>query len=144
MTNLDPAIALIKKFEGCDLHAYQDVVGVWTIGWGTTEGVKPGQTITQGEADAFLLRDVNVLVPQIQAVCSVSNNGLCALLSFCYNLGFTAFYHSTLLRLLQGRWPLHDITAEFLKWNHAGGRPIEGLTRRRMAEASLFATPDLA
>ena len=47
-------IALIKKFEGCELKAYQDSVGVWTIGFGHTKGVREGDEITQDMAETML------------------------------------------------------------------------------------------
>ena len=51
----DKGTELLKHFEGCELSAYQDSVGVWTIGYGHTKGVVPGMTITQGQAEQMLL-----------------------------------------------------------------------------------------
>jgi GH24 family phage-related lysozyme (muramidase) len=79
--DLSEALSIIKEFEGCELTAYQDIVGVWTIGWGTTEGVTPGMTITQLQADQFLENDCNVLSGQItKATRALNNNQYCALI----------------------------------------------------------------
>jgi spore coat assembly protein SafA len=132
-------VDLIKGFEGLRLNAYQDSVGVWTIGYGHTAGVRPGDHITQAQAEAFLKQDTgwaqqavrdNVKVPLTQGQFD-------ALTSFTFNLGAGALKGSTLLRELNAG---HYATAqkEFGKWVHAGGQRLEGLVRRRAAEAALF------
>lgn len=136
----NPAIRLIKKFEGCKLHAYQDVVGVWTIGWGSTAGVTPGMVITQEQADSMMLVDVEHRAIAIQKMVHpvINDNEICALISFAYNVGLNALHHSHLLTYLNAGEPKLKIAAEFLKWDHAGGRVFAGLTRRRHEEANLF------
>ncbi len=52
-------LALTKQFEGLELKAYQDSVGVWTIGYGHTgTDVKPGLVITEAQASVLLAADV--------------------------------------------------------------------------------------
>jgi lysozyme len=140
MENLFPALTLIRKFEGCKLNAYQDIVGVWTIGWGTTHGVTSGMQITQQEADQMLLEDCSKLSSSIRALAKtmLTDNQLCALISFTYNLGLGSFAHSTLMQKINSGSPKDDCAAEFLKWNHAGGKVVDGLTARRRAESELF------
>jgi GH24 family phage-related lysozyme (muramidase) len=130
---------LIKGFEGLRLSAYQDSVGVWTIGYGHTAGVRPGDRITQAQAEAYLRQDTgwaqqavrdNVKVPLTQGQFD-------ALTSFTFNLGAGALKGSTLLRELNaGHYSAAK--SEFGKWVHAGGRTLDGLVRRRAAEAALF------
>lgn len=142
MESLFPAFDLIRKFEGCKLTAYRDMVGRLTIGWGTAHDVIPGMTITQEEADQMLMEDCRELGAKIQSALKVeiSNNAFCALISFSYNLGFGSFFHSTLLAKINSSSSQDECVAEFLRWNHAGGHVIEGLSRRRQAEAELFAS----
>ena len=54
----DKGIYAIKKFEGCELIAYQDAVGVWTIGYGHTKGVSEGDIISSAQAEALLLKEL--------------------------------------------------------------------------------------
>ncbi|MEA5463045.1 lysozyme [Leptothoe sp. PORK10 BA2] len=136
-------IGLIKSFEGLRLKAYQDAVGVWTIGYGTTRGVKPGQEITEAQAEALIKNDLARFEQDVnQAVrVPINDNQFAALVSFTYNVGSGAMRSSTLLRKLNNR----DITGaadEFPRWNRAGGRVLAGLTRRRNAERALFLGQD--
>lgn len=135
----DAGREFIKEHEGCKLTAYQDSVGVWTIGVGHTLGVFEGQTIDQAEADRLLAAD---LVSAEKCINNsfpfgLTQNQFDALTSFVFNLGCAALRNSTLLRkLTEG----DDVGAseEFLKWNHAGGRVVAGLTTRRADEKELF------
>lgn len=140
MANVDAAITLIKKWEGCKLTAYQDLCSIWTIGYGSTHGVYPGQHITQEQADAMLLADASDLATRIESILKVpvTDDQLCALISFAYNLGFMALFHSTLLARVNASEPADIVASEFLKWCNAGGKHIPGLLARREAEASLF------
>ena len=135
----DVATSIIRQFEGCSLDAYQDPVGIWTIGWGSTLGVKRGDRITQEKADAMLLDEVHRFIDCIDKSVTVdlTVNQAAALVSFSYNVGCGAFKKSTLLRKLNAG----DYTGaarEFDRWNKAGGRTLGGLTRRRAAERALF------
>ncbi|NEP62923.1 MAG: lysozyme [Symploca sp. SIO2G7] len=136
-------VSLIKSFEGLRLKAYQDAVGVWTIGYGTTRGVKPGQEITEAEAEALLKTDLNRFERAvIQAVrVPINDNQFAALVSFTYNVGSGAMRSSTLLRKLNRR-DIYGAANEFPRWNRAGGRVLAGLTRRRNAERALFLGQD--
>ncbi|AXE31651.1 muraminidase [Chromobacterium phragmitis] len=133
-------IRLIKQFEGLRLAAYQDMVGVWTIGYGHTgPDVKAGLIITQQQADKLLAADLEKFetgVGQLVAV-PLNANQFAALVSFSYNLGLGNLRSSTLLRLLnQGDFA--GAAAQFSRWNRAGGQVVAGLARRRQAEQALF------
>ena len=134
-------LKLLTSFEGCELNAYDDGVGVWTIGYGHTQAVCPGMTITQSEAEAFLQQDLSLFEAAIESAVKVSltDNQFSALVCFCYNVGAGAdgFGGSTLLKLLnQGN--VAGAAEQFTIWNKAGGQPLLGLTRRRKAEQALF------
>ncbi|NEQ32568.1 MAG: lysozyme [Leptolyngbya sp. SIO4C5] len=141
-TNED-GLFLIKSFEGLRLKAYQDAVGIWTIGYGTTQGVTPGMEITQAQAEQLLKRDVNKFERAIQDAVkvTVNDNQFSALVSFTYNVGSGAFRSSTLLRLLNQN-DIQGAADQFPRWNRAGGRVLAGLTRRRNAERALFLGQD--
>lgn len=144
--DLQPALDLIKRFEGCRLTAYQDIVGVWTIGWGTTGPlIHQGLEISQMEADQWLLEECEHLLEYIYTYClghdTHTENQICALISFAYNLGSSALRASTLLKKLNSG-DLSGAADEFLKWNHAGGKVVAGLTARRAAERELFLKPE--
>ena len=144
MQTSEKGIALIKQFEGCRLTAYQDKVGVWTIGYGWTQPVDgksigAGMTIKQETAERLLKtglvgyeRDVSKLVKV-----KLTQGQFDALISFAYNLGARALSTSTLLKKLNAG-DYRGAADEFLKWNKAGGKVLAGLTRRREAERALF------
>ncbi|SEB80507.1 lysozyme [Pseudomonas saponiphila] len=130
---------LIKSFEGLRLQAYQDSVGVWTIGYGTTRGVKTGMSISKEQAERMLLNDVQRFEPEVQRMITapLNQNQWDALMSFTYNLGAGNLESSTLRRLLNvGDYS--GAAEQFLRWNKAGGKVLSGLTRRREAERALF------
>lgn len=139
MRTTERGLSLIKEFEGLRLKAYQDAVGVWTIGYGTTRGVKPGQTITTDEAQELLEADVMRFEPEVHRLVKVdlNSNQWDALLSFTYNLGASNLASSTLLKKLNAG-DLAGAADEFVRWNRAGGKVLAGLTRRRQAERALF------
>jgi GH24 family phage-related lysozyme (muramidase) len=140
----DQGLTLVKSFEGLRLTAYQDAVGVWTIGYGTTDGVKPGMQITEQQAEDFLRRDIARFEPAVASLVKVplTSDQFSALVSFVYNLGPGSLQQSTLLRLLnQGN--IQGAADEFPRWNKAGGRVLAGLTRRRNAERALFLGQDI-
>ena len=133
-------LTLTEQFEGCELTAYQDQVGVWTIGYGHTgTGVGAGLTITQDQAEALLLSDVSAAASYVnQAVTiALAQQEFDALVDFVFNLGRGAFAGSTLLRQLNaGNFAV--AAAQFDVWDHAGGQVVAGLLRRRQAETALF------
>lgn len=136
-------VNLIKSFEGLRLKAYQDAVGVWTIGYGTTRGVKPGQEISEAQAEALLKTDLARFERDVsQAVrVPINDNQFAAIVSFTYNVGSGAMRSSTMLRKLNRR-DIYGAANEFPRWNRAGGRVLAGLTRRRNAERALFLGQD--
>ena len=144
MNTSDKGFDLIKKFEGLKLSAYICPAGVSTIGYGTTrhpdgKPVKMGEKISVELADAYLRHDVVDIEDQIEKLVKVQlqQYQFDALVSFVYNLGIGNLQKSTLLKLIN-KSDFHGAMAEFLKWNKANGRPMEGLTRRREAEQELF------
>lgn len=137
-------INLIKQFEGCRLTAYQDSVGVWTIGYGWTQPVdgKPiakDMIITQQKANQLLTEGVAQYEKGVTNLVTVqlNQNQYDALVDFAYNLGVNALKGSTLLKKLNAG-DYAGAANEFTKWNKAGGKELAGLMRRREAEKSLF------
>jgi len=134
---LEILIALLKRFEGCRLRAYQDIVGVWTIGYGETLGVKAGDTWTQEKADSelrsragqFLLATLK-RCPQL-AKEPPARQAACA--SLAYNIGVGAFGASTVCRKTKVR-DYAGAADSFLLWDKAGGRVVRGLHLRREVE----------
>ncbi|MBA7770593.1 MULTISPECIES: lysozyme [Enterobacter] len=144
MQTSDKGIALIKQFEGCKLTAYQDSVGVWTIGYGWTQPVdgKPiraGMTIKQETAERLLKTGLVSYESDVSRLVKVgmTQGQFDALVSFTYNLGARSLSTSTLLRKLNAG-DYAGAADEFLHWNKAGGKVLNGLTRRREAERALF------
>ena len=144
MQTSEKGIALIKQFEGCKLTAYQDSVGIWTIGYGWTQPVegKPiraGMTIKQETAERLLKTGLVSYESDVTRLVKVglSQGQFDALVSFTYNLGARSLSTSTLLRKLNAG-DYAGAADEFLRWNKAGGKVLNGLTRRREAERALF------
>jgi lysozyme len=138
--NIPPsALMLIKHFEGCRLQAYQDCVGVWTIGYGETKNVTPGLIISQSQADEFLYQDLINLNDRLNHLIKVplNDNQRAALLDFCYNLGLGALQCSG-LRAKLNRKDYNGASHEFPKWCYAGHQKLIGLLNRRKAEVILF------
>ncbi|MEW8790363.1 lysozyme [Enterobacter kobei] len=144
MQTSNKGIALIKQFEGCKLTAYRDSVGVWTIGYGWTQPVdgKPiraGMTIKQETAERLLKTGLVSYESDVSRLVKVgmTQGQFDALVSFTYNLGARSLSTSTLLRKLNAG-DYAGAADEFLRWNKAGGKVLNGLTRRREAERDLF------
>ena len=143
----EATVDLVKEFEGFRSSAYQDSVGVWTIGYGTTAeaGVgivpRPGLTITKGQAERYLHMALDDFAAQIRPAITapINENQFGAFLSLAYNIGPGAFKRSTALK----RFNAGDVegAAEAILWfNKAGGEVLRGLERRRRAEVELFNT----
>lgn len=134
---------LENEFEGCRLTAYPDPASggdPWTIGWGHTgPEVHEGLTWTQEQADAQLVIDKQkaqrVIDEHVSEHLTPSED--LAVRDFIFNLGEGAFLGSTLLRCLN-RADFAGAAAQFDRWDHAAGRVVAGLLRRREAEAQLF------
>ncbi len=139
-------VALIKRFEGLELQSYQDIAGVWTIGYGHTETAGPDQKISEREAEELLRRDLEPRERAVNQLVKVplNQNEFDALVSFVYNVGIGGFKGSTALKRLNRGDRLGAADA-LTWWNKAtvNGvlREVLGLTRRRAAERSLFLTP---
>jgi len=137
------AIDLVKHFEGCKLAAYICPAGILTIGVGHTADVHGGMTITQGEADAFLVEDLRGAANCLNSSVSVPLNQheADACISFIFNLGCGAFRGSTLCKLLNAG-DVDGAAAQFQRWDKARVKgelvPLAGLTARRAAETELF------
>jgi len=142
-------INLLKSFEGLELEAYQDIAGIWTIGYGHTgDDVEPGMRISEREAEALLRKDLKPREDAIDRFASVSlnQNEFDALVSFVYNVGAAAFGGSTARkRLNRGGGDRIGAADALAWWNKAtvNGvlREVLGLTRRRAAERALFLEP---
>ena len=133
-------ISLIKKFEGCELEAYLCPAGVWTIGYGHTKDVKEGDKINKEEADYLLQEEMIEYESYINDFVEVplNQNQFDALCSWVYNLGPTNLKNSTMLRVLNEE-KYADVPQEIKRWNKAGGEVLDGLIKRREAEAKMFA-----
>lgn len=137
----EQGLDFIKSFEGLRLKSYQDSIGVWTIGWGHTKGVKRGQVITRADAERFIRDDLAPIERHLTADLGEDGVLQCqfdALCSFCFNLGIGAYMHSTLRKYVKAGRDA-DADREFGRWVRAGGRVLPGLVRRRRAEAELYA-----
>lgn len=137
----DLTVPLIHQWEGCRLTAYQDAVGVWTIGYGATgPDIVQGVTWTQEQADADLAQRLDRLNATITQAIRVrlSPQQRAALVSLAYNIGTGAFLQSTLLKYLNDS-DYCRACGQFGVWILAAGRVLVGLIRRRAAEAELFA-----
>jgi len=141
--NLSAAgLALIQSFEGLSLAAYPDP-GTggepWTIGYGHTGGVKPGQTCTQAQAEAWLAADTQSAVRGVDSAIRVpvTQNQFDACVSLAYNIGLGNFRASTLLKLLNAS-RYAEAADQFLRWNRAAGKVLAGLTKRRAIERAYF------
>jgi len=133
-------LSLTESFESCKLTAYQDIRGIWTIGWGHTgPDVFEGLTITPVQADALLLRDVQSAVNRVNALVmvSITQSEFDALVDFAFNCGCTAFAGSTMLKLLN-HGDYSGAASQFDLWDHASGVVVAGLLRRREAETQEF------
>ena len=136
-------ISLIKKFEGCELEAYQDAVGVWTIGYGHTKNVKEGLTVSKEQADNMLLNELDEYCEHVEKAVTVDLKQceFDALVSWTYNLGPTNLNNSTMLKVLNNK-EYNEVPNQIMRWNKAGGKVLQGLVRRREAEALLFEGKD--
>lgn len=144
MTTSKVGIDLISSFEDTKLKAYDDGVGVWTIGTGTTiypdgRKVKKGDTCTQDQAKAYFVHDLKRFEASVNNLVKVplSQNQFDALVSLAYNIGTDAFAGSTLLKKLNAK-DYQGAADQFPLWNKGGGKVLNGLVRRRTAERALF------
>lgn len=129
----------IQEREALRLDAYKDSTGIWTIGWGHTIGVKEGDTCTLEQAQDFFLQDISPVEACVnrEVTVEMSQSQFDALCSFAFNVGCTALARSTLLRKFNAG-DTEGAANEFMRWNHAGGAVLAGLTKRREQEMQLF------
>lgn len=149
MQTSSSARALLRQLEGCKLKAYFDCVGVLTIGVGHTAAAGapkpfPGMTITDEEADQILSMDLRKFEAGVMKVLrrTPTQNQFDAMVLCAFNIGLGAFQRSSIVSRFN-RGDIDGAAAAFLMWNKAGGRVIDGLTRRRRAEMKLFSTGDM-
>lgn len=130
---------LTERFEGCRLQAYSDTGGVWTIGYGHTQGVMEGMTCTREQALAWLEQDTREAAAAVNRLVTVQlkQAEFDALVDFVFNLGVGAFARSTLLHDLNAG-NLAAAAAQFPLWDHDAGRVLAGLLHRRLAEQMEF------
>jgi lysozyme len=137
---------LIKEFEGLKLKPYQDVIGIWTIGIGTT--VYPnGQKVNQSDPQIneivsllYLTHDLEYFCKQVDAYTTdaVNQHQFDSLTSFAYNCGVGNLKSSTLLKKVNVNPGDVTIRDEFMKWSKAAGKVVKGLQIRRQKEADLY------
>ena len=132
-------VALIKKFEGCKLNSYLCSGDVWTFGYGHTRGVKEGSSCTQEQADEMLVDDLFEFEKYVHKYVNVplDQNQFDALVAWTFNLGPTNLRESTLLKRVNEE-RFSDVPTEIRRWNRASGEVVQGLVRRRAAEALLW------
>ena len=147
----DKGVGFVKAFEGCRLMPYTDSVGVWTVGYGSTTDVTPGEAITMAQAEDRLREDLAYAEKCVNDAVTVplTQPEFDALVSIVFNVGPGAKGKrdgiitlkngepSTLLRKLNDS-DYDGACEQFLRWDKAGGKPLAGLTRRRKAEAEMF------
>jgi lysozyme len=141
MTPSYNCIDLIKKWEGFEDKAYQCSAGRWTIGWGSTmyqdgNKVKQGDVITKETAEKLLMWELTRKSAMIKTY--LNQNQFDALCCMSYNIGIGALLDSTLYK--KARLNPNDpmIADEFLRWNKVKGKPVDGLTKRRIDESNLY------
>lgn len=133
------ALEMAEKFEGCELVAYKDPEGILTIGYGHTEGVYKGMSITLMQAENFLAKDLQRAAFYVNTFVKpeLTQGEFNALVDFVFNLGCERFRSSSMLRLLNDK-QFYLASLEFEKWDHAGGKVLAGLLARRKAEEREF------
>lgn len=138
---------LVREFEGCKLKAYKCPAGIWTIGYGNTQyengkAVKEGEVITLERAEQLLEVILIKFVQQVGELVKskINQNQKDALTDFAYNCGVGNLRSSTLLKKVNADPNDKTIRTEFEKWTRANGKVLNGLVKRRNAEANLYFT----
>ena len=125
--------ARLIVMEGFRAKAYRCPSGVWTIGYGTTTGVKEGMVVNQNQAFKLLQDDSSKLERRIN-----TQNQFDAIGLFCYNCGFPAFRSSTLFRVIKNNRYDKRIKELWMQWKYSKGKVLLGLERRREVEVNLY------
>ncbi|MDR9408222.1 MAG: lysozyme [Balneolaceae bacterium] len=135
----DACIDIIKEFTGLRLEAYSDQRGNWYIGYGRSQGVTEGMTITEAEAEEYLREDLRVFEESVSRMVEVeiSENEFSAMVCLTYNIGPGGFAESTVLRKVNEQaW--EEAAEAILLWNKVNGQVNEALVNRREKERELF------
>ena len=141
------AFPLIAKWEGLRLEAYRDIVGVWTVCYGETKGVRPGDRYTAEECAAMLRAEIFDYRDRLRP--SFTDDTVAhrlppardaAFSSVAYNVGVGAFGKSTAVRRLNAG-DIVGACQAITWWNKAGNRVIRGLVNRRAEEQALCLGP---
>ena len=137
-------VNFIKSHEALRLKAYQDSKGVWTIGWGHTKGVKPGDVITREQAEQFIRDDfawveriLNADLVTGRDKPLVTQNEFDALCSLVFNIGSDAYLDSTVRRKIKQGDKMAAARA-FKMWVYSNHKFVQGLANRRADEVRLF------
>lgn len=135
------AAPYVAEWEGMKCEAYQDAVGIWTIGCGHTKDVKPGDVVTRAEAMLMLVDDlketIDGIAPHVHV--PVTEGQFIALTSLAFNIGVEGLLGGCpKLMAALNAGDMKRCAKEFLDVDHAGGKKLPGLTRRRREEAELF------
>jgi lysozyme len=144
----EKGLDLIANFEGLRLKPYLCSAGVPTIGYGSTfyeNGSKVKLTdmpITKLRAEQLLKNTADKFAERVAVLITkpVTQNQFNALVSFAFNVGVSALKVSTLLKLVNNNPNDANIAKEFMRWNKAGGRVVQGLTNRRIKESAIYFT----
>ena len=134
-------IDLIKEFEGYSERVYMCAGGKYTIGYGHTRGVEPGDTCTREQAEEYLRQDLQDAEETVLALITVplTQNQFDALVSLVYNIGSGNFYNSTIRRIINLKInDINEYRKAWLMWIKSKGKVLKGLERRRVAEFNLF------
>lgn len=135
MKTSNEGLDLIKSFEGCRLTSYKDSVGVWTIGYGHTKGVRANQTITESVATEYLRQDLETAEAAVMKYDNKyhwTQNQFDALVSFAFNVG--SIHQLT----NYGKRSIAEISGAIPLYCKAGGRTLKGLVNRRTLEKVMF------
>ena len=131
--------ARLIVMEGFRAKAYRCPSGVWTIGYGTTTGVKEGMVVNQNQAFKLLQDDSSKLERLINKLgVDFTQNQFDAIGLFCYNCGFPAFKSSTLFRVIKNNRYDKRIKELWMQWKYSKGIVLLGLERRREVEVNLY------
>lgn len=133
------AIKGICSFEGCKLTSYKCPAGVWTIGYGHTNGVKKGQRITNEQAISYLKQDIQPIIAYLNKLGMCNTQGqFDAIVDFIFNLGVGSFQKSTLYKYVKQHKSDDEICKQFMRWTYAGGKQLQGLIKRRQWECNMW------
>lgn len=135
----ETAAHFIAVQEGFKSKAYKCPAGVWTIGYGHTKDVHPGDTVTRGEGFELLMRDLVQTHEELASLVNVdvTENQFVALMSFVYNFGLTKCRTYTLFKKINAQ-DIEGIKAWWPKYCNPGSPFEEGLKKRRLRELELF------